>query len=399
MIRITRRKILIQIRYRYERFSFMMAKILFRVFPLKDKIVFSNFNGQGYGDNPKYIADEILRQKLPYDLVWITDNVKSSLPSEIREVNIHSTHCVYDLSTAKVIVCNVKNGLPYIKRKGQYYIQTWHGGFPMKYIEKECESYLDPDYVAKSKKDSKLTDLILSSCSSDTQIFKKSFWYDGEILEKGIPRNDLLFKDNTELVKELKCSLHIDSDSKIALYAPTFRDNGDVDVYSLNTEELVKSLNGRNEGKWVVVVRLHPNVGRINKFSFSKNVVNGCNISDPQHLVVASDLLITDYSSMMYDFSIMKKPVFLYAPDLDDYKKGRGLRPLFFKLPFSLCLNNQELNEIIQRVDMKDYAHQSEWFFRQVVKSWDNGHASEIVVSRIKSVIDSTKIKKKNFLF
>ena len=107
---------------------------LFRLLPLSEKkIIVNNYNGKGYGDNAKYIVDEIRRQQLPYDLVWIVEDGKSiELPDGIRKVRMWSLRCIYELSTAKIIISNVKNYLPFLKRSSQYYIQTWHGPVPFK---------------------------------------------------------------------------------------------------------------------------------------------------------------------------------------------------------------------------------------------------------------------------
>ena len=143
----------------------------------QNKIVFVNFLGRGYGDSPKYIAEEILRQSLPYDLVWLVYNMNDIFPNGIRKVKFYSLKSRYELSTARVIISNTKGRLPYFKRKSQYYIQTWHGGFGVKYIEKDIEQFLPKEYVRDSKYDSSITDLILSGSDFQTQVIKKSFCY------------------------------------------------------------------------------------------------------------------------------------------------------------------------------------------------------------------------------
>lgn len=363
-----------------------------RFFPKHNKIVFSNFNGKGYGDNPQYIAEEIIRQGLPYDLVWLTKDMGYTFPRQVRKVQFDSFRAIFELSTAKIIVNNVKNGLPYVKCKNQYYIQTWHGGFPLKFIEKECEHFLNPKYVANSKADSAITDLFLSCCSLDSAIVKQSFWYTGEVFKEGIPRNDIFFRNNKALISETKRKLGIKEDVKIVLYAPTFRDNNSTDAYSLEPDSVIKPLEKTTQVNWVLIIRLHPNVRNTAIFQYSDNVINGSYISDPQHLVVISDILITDYSSIMYDFSLMKKPVFLYVTDLENYINTRGLRPLFFNLPYIMCRNNQELERALQRVDQTDYIEKIELFYKNTIKRWDDGKASEKIVKRIKQRIEGNNI-------
>lgn len=356
----------------------------------KKKVVFSNFNGQGYGDNPKYIANEIIRQNLPYDLVWLVNDLSDPMPKCIRKVLFNSRRARYELSTAKIIINNVKNGLPYHKKNCQYYIQTWHGGFPLKYIEGEIkEDRLSP-YLAKSKDNSSITNLLLASCQLDYEVMSNSFFYNGEIFKFGIPRNDLLFNDKIEIKKKVKNTMSISEKKKIILYAPTFRDDNGIEAYNIDSRKVIEEIEYKTGQEWVLIFRLHPNVKQFeNEFSYSDKIINGSSYPDPQELEVASDILITDYSSMIYDFAIMKKPIFLYATDIAKYKKERGLRQVYFSLPFSLCLNNEQLIKAISKFDMKEYLDTLHSFVVNKLHSYDTGHASEAIVNRIKNVINN----------
>ena len=367
------------------KWKFNVAKYYFYHFKTEKKIVFANFNGKGYGDNPKYIAEEIMRQGLPYNLVWLTRNTKEPMPSRVRKVSFYSVKAVKELSTAKIIINNVKNGLPYIKKKNQYYIQTWHGSFALKNIERELGDILPNKYRKNSIKDSKYTDLLLSGCTLDSNIYKESFWYSGEILEKGLPRNDIYFRPSNMIIDKIRKLLNVPNDVKIALYAPTFRDDWSFDAYNLDTDLLRKTLESKTGEKWSVVIKLHPNISwETMRFNFSGNIIDGSIISDSQELFLSSDLLITDYSSVTYDFAIMHKPVFLFATDLEKYAKTRGLRPEYYELPFALCQSNQELCESILKTDFKEYIEGADRFFKYTIHSFDDGHASESVVERIK---------------
>ncbi|MBR3051569.1 MAG: glycosyltransferase, partial [Selenomonadaceae bacterium] len=127
--------------------SAQMMSIFNRMELSAKKIVFVNFLGRGYGCNPKYIAEEILRQNLPYDMVWLVNDLNESMPEKIRKVSYGSLDSIYELATAKVIVSNVKNLLPYPnKKRGQFFIMTWHAWQGLKYIEKDAEEKLSPTY-------------------------------------------------------------------------------------------------------------------------------------------------------------------------------------------------------------------------------------------------------------
>lgn len=357
--------------------------------PKQNKIIFVNFLGRGYGDSPKYIAEEILHQSLPYDLVWLVYNMNESFPSKIRKVKFYSLRSRYELSTARVIISNTKGRLPYSKRKSQYYIQTWHGGFGVKYIEKDIEQYLPVDYVRDSKYDSSITDLILSGSDFQTQVIKDSFWYDGEIFLKGIPRNDIFFNYTRDAIAQLRKLYGFEESSKLVIYAPTFRRNGNVDVYQLNAHKLLQTLRDKTGEDWKLIIRLHPSIaGKSGMFHYDNDVIDGSSYADSQELLVLSDLLITDFSSMMMDFAIMRKPVFLFILDLEDYiKDAGGVRPIFYNLPFPMGRSNEELNIIIEEFDVNAYQDRLDNFMHKYFRSYDDGHASEYVVERIKKVM------------
>lgn len=358
------------------------------LFPIaKRKIIFANFYGKGMGGSPKYIAEEILRQGLDYDLVWLTENTNDSFPHGIRPVKMFSLRGRYELATAAVIVNNVKHKLPFKKRKKQYYIQTWHGDFALKFIEKEVEDKLNPLYVEESKADSKETDLILSGSRQFTNIAKKAFWYDGEIFECGVPCNDPFFTPSETARRAICGMLKIPENARIALYAPTFRDGKNKDFELPNFETIVDNLTTVTGQPWVLLVRFHPlDQERLAKVTFSERILNGSGYPDPQDITKASDLLITDYSSIMYDFALQRKPVILFAPDVDNYQQTRGLRDIFWDVPFPLAQTQCNLPGAITAAFAPTYIGRLESFLKDRVCSFDDGHASERVVERIKII-------------
>lgn len=364
----------------------LILNTLLSVLPKQNKIVFINFQGRGYGDSPKYIAEEILRQLLPYDLVWLVYDMNEYFPSRIRKVKYYSLKSRYELATARIIISNTKTRLPYIKKKSQYYIQTWHGGFGVKYIEKDAEQFLPPQYVLDSKYDSSITDLILSGSEFQTKVIQESFWYDGEILKMGVPRNDVFFGYTDTFVSQLKKKYGIENGPKIVLYAPTFRDDDSVNAYQLNATMLLQTLKEKTGEEWILIIRLHPKIANFKGlFNYNSRVLDGSGYADSQELLVLSDLLITDFSSMMMDFAIMKKPVLLFITDLEDYvNKCRRIRPLFYELPFILNRSNEELCHAICSFDSEEYLNRLENFMTMHFHSYDDGNASMHVVERIK---------------
>ena len=351
----------------------------------RHKIVLNNFQGRGYGDSPKYIAEEIIRQKLPYDLVWLVADLNMELPSGIRKVKLQSVRASYELSTAKVIISNVKVALPYHKKHSQFYIQTWHGSMAFKAIEKDAQEKLHPNYLKETIADSKQIDLFLSCNSVQTQEIQTIFWYDGEIFECGSPRNDMLYRP-IQYKDAVKRKLGMDSATKVVLYAPTFRDDFRTDVYNLDLALVSKSLSDRLGGEWRILVRLHPNVMKENIVKLTPDSIDVTSYPDMQELLLVADVLITDYSTIIYDMAIMRKVILLYAPDLDDYKNNRGLKPIYFNLPSRINQSNDELMEYICRLDLDEYKKRLDEFLSHV-QIFDDGKASQRVVERIKSVV------------
>ena len=356
---------------------------LFRLLPLSEKkIIVNNYNGKGYGDNAKYIVDEIRRQQLPYDLVWIVEDGKSiELPDGIRKVRMWSLRCIYELSTAKIIISNVKNYLPFLKRSSQYYIQTWHGPVPFKYIEQDAVDLLSPRYIKESQQNSSITDVggfygfrpIIDYASYESEaIFMKNFSV-AVIAGDGI---------GPEVLAE---------GQKVVLYCPTFRDNGSISAYDIDTRKILDTLKHTTNQDWVMMVRMHPNDKKgIARFHFDKNVLNMTDYPDMQELIFVADMQISDYSSTIAEFLIMQKPVFIYASDLEEYSKScRGLSPAYYELPIHINRTNKELIQSIEQYDEAQFRQQLVPYL-QHYNSFDDGHASERVVERIKSVIDGT---------
>ena len=372
----------------------LIKSVLYLLPIQKKKVLFVNYDFKGYGDNPKYIAEEIIRQGLPWKMVWLVAKKEAFVPSYIKKV-YRGVEWFYELSTASIIITNRKGHLIpdlYKKKEKQFFLQTWHGDFPLKYIEKEVEDTLWTGYVSASKADSAITNAIISGNKQFTKILKDSFWLpeDCEILEFGSPRNDIYFKGET-VRDELRCQNGFSSDDRILLYAPTFRDGGDVSSYNIDFERLRTVLCKRDNEKWKIIIRLHPNISsKANVFSYDDSIINGSLYPDQQELCLMSDCVITDYSSIMADFMLMRKPVFLYVPDLEKYSDqntGRGLRELFYKLPFAYNKTQDELEFSIMSFDKEKYAEKLNAFMQEEYCTFDDGHASERVVNYLKKAL------------
>ena len=371
----------------------LVRYIIRPLLPIKrNKIVFDNFCGRGLGDSPMYIAKEIIRQGLNYDLVWLIKDMNEEMPEGIRKAKYRSFHALLEIATARIWVATHTLGIGENKRKGQYYIQTWHGGGVLfKYIQRAAIGLVSDYEIKLYKKGSLQIDLIISDNKLVTQDYKENFWLTDscEILECGMPCKDGLYRSKDEITT-IKKAIIGNRNVRIALYAPTFRDDNSLDGYNCDLESVRKKLEEKTSQNWVVIVRMHPNaVKYANIFTFNDNIINGSDISNPMDMTVISDLLITDYSSMSSDFLYLNKPVFILALDLEHYvTKCRKLHKYFYSLPYPYCETNEELLKAIEEFNYESYLNKIKDYKENFLKPFGNGHASVCVVERIKKVIE-----------
>ena len=213
-----------------------------RIFPVKKhKIVFKSFRGIGCSDNPRAIYDELYRQRPDYEYIWVTQDLSRAVTGA-KMVRHGSLREIYHLATARLWIDNKRKGCWVVKRKGQIYIQTWHGGIALKKIEKDAESSLPKYYIKSCKHDSRIADYFISGSKWQNWQYKHAFWFRKDILRFGLPRADILYRDPMEYRRKVCSFYKIPKDTKILLYAPTFRDDGDVSVYNINYAELKNSL-------------------------------------------------------------------------------------------------------------------------------------------------------------
>ncbi|WP_282173032.1 CDP-glycerol glycerophosphotransferase family protein [Cytobacillus firmus] len=380
-----------QLSGKLKRYFYFALIFLFNCFPIKkNKIIMFSYYGSQYGCNPKYIS-EYITEKTPneqFDIVWAFNRTadKENIPS-IRKVKIMSLKYFFELCTSKIIITNFRTTDLFVKRKDQYYIQTWHSSLRLKQIEKDAEEALPGHYVKMAKKDSEKCDLLLSGCEFSTNIFKRAFWYEGEIFKSGTPRNDLFFSNDSFLKEKIFVKLNIPADSNIVLYAPTFRKDSGLSVYNIDYSKILKSLKQNYGGEWTFLVKLHPHLSSKSKeLNFDDFVIDVTNYNDIQELLSISDILISDYSSLMFDFSITQRPCFLYVPDYENYvKQDRNLYFNLLELPFKAAMNNEELIDIINTFDNVEYEKDLSTFNKKI-GSYEEGRASELLVQRIHEV-------------
>lgn len=351
----------------------------------KDKILFIPFNGEYYC-NLKYI-DQYLRQNgANLHIIWaIRPEQRAKYPQDCQVCTINSWEFFYHLMTAHFVVSNDFLHSYFYKKDGQYYINTWHGGGAYKRIAAVYKDLKDKWRWKRVKFSLESCDFIISSC----QRFSEAITLDTAInkvnphivfLKFGMPRNDVFFSKSKmqELKQKVFNRYHISAEQKIILYAPTFRShefNNSLDVVGL-----LQVLREKFKKDFVLFLRSHPHVkDNIFKADFEgENIIDVSKYPDMQELLCAADVLITDYSSSMWDFSFTGKPCFIYANDIESYKADRNFHTPIEEWPFPVASNNEELQKNIRNFDEKKYAQDIDLHHRNL-GSYEDGHAAERV--------------------
>ena len=360
-----------------------------RLFKIQNrKIVVDNFFGKGFGDNPKYIIEQLLKNNDLLDIVWITDNKTNiqTFPKGVRLVKYGSLRSIYELATAHIWIDNIKNNYKGKKRIGQFYLQTWHGGIGFKKVEKAAEGTLSKEYIEASKYDSKQIDLMISNSDWVTNNYRTNFWYSGRIVKTGLPRNDVFFHDIEEIKQKVKDFYSINPNTEIILYAPPFRNYIDVEkqaqVCSLNDQKVIQTFENKFDKKFVLIKRMHPNVANEIQIVENNKVRDGSKYPDMQELLVASTALITDYSSCVFDFMLKNDKIFIFASDYSQYvKKDRKMEfNIKEDLPFTFSINENELLSSIKNFDSQNMQKKIK-FFKERLGLVEDGEASKRVAA------------------
>ena len=352
-----------------------------RLLPVQNnKIVVTSFYGRGASDNPKAIVEELVRRPEQLDIVWLAnDPDHAGVPEGVRVVQYDTPQAIRELCTARVWIDNCRKGAR-VKKAGQYYMQTWHG-FALKRIERDVADKLskeDATYAQYAQRDSRQIDVIVSDSSFMTKIYQQSFWYDGPVEEYGAPRNDILIQPPADAKQTVGKALGLPEGCKYVMYAPTFRADGSLDAYDMDYHAVCAAMAQRFGGKWVMLVRLHPHVMQKAKDLpiDGQTTFDATAFDDMQLLLSACDAVITDYSSLMFDFALTRRPCFQYASDIDAYKNDRNFYFPIDETPFPLAKTNAEMLQKIAAFDDADYQTQCDAFYQRMGFRAD-GSASE----------------------
>jgi CDP-glycerol glycerophosphotransferase len=293
---------------------------------VRDMIVFDSMFGKQYSCNPRAIFEELRRREPNLEFVWTSADGQFPPPEGARTVLKNSREHYEALARARVIVANSRMVPWYRKRDGQTYLQTWHGT-PLKTLGFDLTTLTE--YRGRGWEEITVDvaqwDVLISPNPYTTQIMRSAYRYEGEIWETGYPRNDLLnAPDAEERGTAVRAGLGIAPDKRVVLYAPTWRDDliigdGPRRVYelALNVKRARAAL-GRDH---VLLLRSHHFMATNRAWRGGDGfVVDVSDYPDIADLYLAADVLVTDYSSAMFDFAVTGKPMLFFAYDLERYR-------------------------------------------------------------------------------
>lgn len=333
---------------------------IFCIFPIeKDKITLLNDLSYTYGDSLKYIDRYIhMKRNGIYRIVYPIKNGASA--SEYNDdilVRPKSFRYFKELITSGVIITN-NGGVSYLpNRGGQLIISTWHGGGP--YKKTSTDVFKSFFYRKQAKLNADNTDYILSSCEFFSKYEAKAMGFEEkEIIPIGLPRNDIIFNYNEDIYKKVRDFYSIPINVKFILFAPTFRGdfvnaNKTKEYIELDIKKIIVALEKKFDSKWVCGIRLHPKLADVDMSNLP--VINCTTYPDMQELLCSADAVISDYSSLIWDYSFTYKPIFLYAPDIEIYEKDRGFYMPLIKWPYPIAHNNKEMIDNILNFDQGEY--------------------------------------------
>lgn len=371
--------------------NYIYRKILIKL-PMKSNyIVFESFLGKHYADSPRNIYEYIQKQGLDYKCIWVFNDKKRKIPGNAKIVKRFSWSYYYYFAVSKYWVNNMRQPLSLIKREGNVFLETWHGT-PLKKLVfdmKEIHS-ANPKYKVNFYKQSRAWDYLISPNQYSSEIFRRAFKFDKELLEYGYPRNDILYASNKEeQARVIKKSLGIPLDKKVILYAPTWRDDQyyKPGKYKFNLSLDLNLMKEKLGNDYVVLLRMHYFIAdNIDVSQFEGFAFNLSKYDDIADLYLISDILITDYSSVFFDYANLKRPILFYTYDLEKYRDT--LRGFYLDIekeaPGPLLMTSEEVVDAILNIDKvkEEFSEVYDEFYQRFC-SWHDGRSTEKIFKKV----------------
>ncbi|WP_283138620.1 bifunctional glycosyltransferase/CDP-glycerol:glycerophosphate glycerophosphotransferase [Rhizohabitans arisaemae] len=353
--------------------------------PRAELAVFDGYGGRQYACNPRAISEELARRG-GVECVWVTADGQFRVPDGVRTVLQGSREHEQALGVARFVVGNRTAPRWYTKRPGQMYLQTWHGT-PLKRLGRDLARmpYRRVELLDWLEYDVPKWDLLISPSPFATPIFRRAFGYEGEILESGYPRNDALLAPRADAVAAaVRRRLGIPEGKRVILYAPTWRDDHQVNhgtrLFTLELDlERAHAALGEDH---VILLRTHYLV--TDRSALARYAIDVAGYPDIADLYLIADVLVTDYSSAMFDFAVTGRPMVFFTYDLARYRdEVRGFcLDLESEAPGPLLTTSDEVIAALRSLDPAAYAGRYARFTGKYCP-FDDGKASARVVDRL----------------
>ncbi|MDF2586424.1 MAG: hypothetical protein K0S41_265 [Anaerocolumna sp.] len=374
-------------RMRYLYTHFFMKKPI-----VENLVLLESFFGKSYSDSPKYIY-EYLSKNYPgkYRFIWVIDKKGTEIPYKHTKIKRFSYRYAYYLARSKYYVFNGRQPEWVKKREGNIFLETWHGT-PLKKLvfDQEDVSSATPRYKAQVYKQSRAWDYLIAANYFSSEVFKRCFMFNKVMLETGYPRNDILHAPNKdEIAASIRKKLNIPTNKKTILYAPTWRDDefygkGEYKFeLQLDLHKMKKELGD----EYVILLRTHYFIAdSLDVTGLEDFAYNLSKYDDISELYLISDILITDYSSVFFDYANLKRPMLFFTYDLEKYRDV--LRGFYIdieeELPGPLLFTTDEIIDGIKNINHinEKYSDRYEVFYEKFC-GLEDGHASEKVAKAV----------------
>lgn len=392
-IRLIKNKIIVMFSSRKHLYRTLNVYIFSKMKQKDNWIIFESFVGRNYSGQPKYIYQYLQKNYgKKYKYIWIVNDKKLEIDGKHTKVKRFGLKYYYYMTRSKYWVNNMRQPYAFPKRDSQIMLETWHGT-PLKRLVFDMDDVhsANPKYKQIVYKQSRKWDYLLSDNGFSTEVFQSCFMFDKEkILELGYPANDPMYDKNLDVkAAELKRKIGVPLDKKVLLYAPTWRDDN---MYGAGEYkfELALDLNRLHKGfgdEYVILLRMHYwVVDQLDLKGLEDFVINVSKYSDITDIYLISDICMTDYSSVFFDYANLRRPILFYMYDLEKYRDVlRGFYLDINKdLPGPILTTNDEVVDALKNIDeiKKNYNSKYETFYNRFCHI-DDGNAAKRVCEKV----------------
>jgi len=365
----------------------------FQKLPMDDDlIVFESGQGRHFSDSPRYVYEELVRRGDPRTKVWIYDRPLPVSDEHTIVVRRHSFGFYWYLARARFWVNN--HTFPYyITRRPQgQYVQTWHGT-PLKrmFLDQEAWFGRDPGYKGRVTEAVRQWSVLVSPSPYATECMRTAYDWQGPVVEVGYPRNDILLDGSAaDRANRVRSMLGIAAGKRVVLYAPTFRDDRPTarGRFEFAMPLDLAEFHRRFGDDHVLLVRTHVLISNRVEVpaGAERSVIDVSSYPDIQELLLASDVLVTDYSSSFFDYALLGRPVVFYAYDLENYRDNlRGFYLPYDEatLPGPITQTQDELFDVLEATAAVEGPDERVLAFARTYAPHDDGHASARIVDEL----------------